>query len=292
METGSGIKTGLKHLIGFTQGRLVHSESGHLQCFPQKTWQAELQVGNQIGIDYIEWLVERQSNPQNPIWTKEGIERIHDGFKTNGLKPYSAVNDYTLDHDLTASTDPIVQTRKLLDCLHQLSFSKVVLPLYDASEISGKPLPPFIAPLREIADHAAELGIEIFLETVLTCENFLALIERVDRPNISVCFDLGNRITLGQDIYEEIGILGQQLRHVHVKDKDSNGHNVILGTGKVDFYRAMQSLADIGYGGAFTFETPRGREPARTAQFHKSVIEFFMRETELEKDEKDQHVAQ
>ena len=38
---------------GIVQGRLVESESGELQCFPQKKWRDEFRLAKESGLDFI-----------------------------------------------------------------------------------------------------------------------------------------------------------------------------------------------------------------------------------------------
>lgn len=268
----------MKPLVGMTQGRLVSSADGRLQSFPQGRWKEELALAREVGFDYIEWMAERQRNDANPIWSDDGVAAIREACEVHGLLFYSVVNDYALDHGLTAGPDAVDQTLHLVTRAAKLGVQKLVLPLYEASEIAHRPHEPFVAPLRRIADHAKRAGVHVCLETSAPVTVVLELQQSVDRSNVSLCFDTGNRIAEGQDIYGDIERLGPQIAHVHVKDKDANGLNVFLGTGCVDFRRVFESLALSGYEEALTFETPRGRDPVATARYHKSVVDFFLHE--------------
>jgi sugar phosphate isomerase/epimerase len=271
----------VRPFLGVTQGRLVPPLDGQLQCFPQASWAHELSLAAEIGLDYVEWLAEQQHNPDNPIWSAEGLEQIRAAHRRAGLRPYSVVNDYVIDHDLTGPGDALAQTLRLLDQAEALGLRTLVLPLYEASEVQGHDYRRFRDPLREIADRTAGANILFCLETILTGAAFLELIDIVDRANVFACFDLGNRIALRQDVCGDIRLVGSLIRHIHIKDKDDEGRNVFLGTGRLDFYRVFEALASMSYRDAFTFETLRGRDPVETAKFHKMFVEFFMRETSL-----------
>ena len=105
--------------------------------------------------------------------------------------------------------------------------------------------------------------------------SLLEIIRKESPTHLAVVFDTGNTVAHGHDIYNEIVILGDLISHIHLKDKDLNNENVLLGTGLVDFYSIMQSLNEINYSGPFTFETHRGRDPIATAIHNRNFIEFL-----------------
>ena len=52
----------------------------------------------------------------------------------------------------------------------------------------------------------------------------------------------------------------------------------MLGTGNVNFKKVFESLLVIEYAGPYTFETCRGKDPLKTAEYNKFFIEFFIQE--------------
>ena len=51
--------------------------------------------------------------------------------------------------------------------------------------------------------------------------------------------------------------------------------NTLLGTGLVNFEEVFYALNDINYDGPFTFETVRGSNPIKTANYNMQLVEFF-----------------
>jgi sugar phosphate isomerase/epimerase len=264
--------------FGVTQGRLVPSRSGHLQCFPQDNWAEEFAIAARLGLRYVELLAERQHNPGNPLWSADGLRAIDRAAKSAGLTLYSTINDYILDYDIVSSAEGLPQCFVWCDAAAALGLTMLVVPLMDASDPAGRDLDGFVAPLRALAERAAGQRMDVVLETIMPMDRLLDLVSRIDRPNVGVCFDTGNRIAQGFDIYAELPRAGALVHHVHIKDKAADGENVFLGTGQVNFHRIAQALAAIGYQRAFTFEAPRGRDPIATGAHHLATIRFFLTE--------------
>ena len=59
---------------------------------------------------------------------------------------------------------------------------------------------------------------------------------------------------------------------MHIKDKDNNGNNVILGSGGVDFKVFFDELKKINYRYNYTFETTRGNNALKNAAFNLSFF--------------------
>lgn len=265
-------------VFGVVQGRLIQSPPGQLQWFPQEAWESEFFLAKALGFNYIELIAERNHNAANPLWTDEGCERIQRVAAENGLLLHAFCNDYIVDHALPGSAEVLDQNLRLISRGKKLGMQKYILPFFEASELTMANAEAYLAPLRRMADVAGDAGILLCLETVLNAKELGQLLERLNHPNIKVVFDTGNRIAFGHDIYGDIRALGDAIRHVHIKDKNSSNANVLLGTGEVDFLKVFQSLKAIQYDGPYTFETFRGADALRTARYHRQFAEFFFTE--------------
>jgi sugar phosphate isomerase/epimerase len=71
--------------FGVVQGRLISSPPGQLQWFPQERWEEEFEFARVLGFSYLELIAERQHNPQNPLWSDAGVQRILELNEENGL---------------------------------------------------------------------------------------------------------------------------------------------------------------------------------------------------------------
>lgn len=271
-------KLNSNNLYGVVQGRLIQSPPGELQWFPQDYWESEFFLASSLGFSYIELIAEEQHNEANPIWSNSGISKIKSLVKRNKLMLPTLCNDYIIPNSLRDSQEVVEQTKQCIDQGEKLGVSKLVLPLFKESEITANNYEGYVDVLRDLAIYAESKNILICLETILTADELLKLFKEILNDNVKCVFDTGNRIAFNHDIYSDIEKLSDYIAHVHIKDKNANNENVILGTGLVDFNRVLESLNKINYSGLYTFETTRGSDPILTAKLHKHMIEFFHQE--------------
>ena len=262
--------------FGIVQGRLTMPPSDELQWFPQELWQNEFELASNIGIDYIELIAEVQHNSENPIWSDNGIEEIIQLVGIYNLSLYALCNDYIVEHSIL---DDIVinQNIELLQQAEKLHINKYIMPLFECSELTVDNMSDYIEPIRTVAKHANDRGITTCLETILTGKELYKLLDMIDCPYVKAVYDTGNRVAFGHDLAGDIRLLGDKIAHVHIKDKDKNNSNVLLGTGLVNFAEVFYALRDINYKEPFTFETTRGVDPLNTAKYNIYLVEFFKR---------------
>ena len=264
--------------FGIVQGRLIQSPEDCLQWFPQEHWESEFFIASTLGYDYIEFIVETQHNENNPVWTEKGIKRILALAERNKLSLHAICNDFIIENKLPGSKSVLEQNRKLISRAKLLGIQKLILPFFEESELTENNFDDYKAPLIEIADVALENNILVCIETILDGRTLLNFLEYANHSNVKCVFDTGNRVAFGHDIYSDILLLGNLIRHIHIKDKNDKNENVLLGTGKVNFKEVFKSIFAIKYSGPYTFETYRGKNPVKTALYNKSFAEFFIQE--------------
>lgn len=105
--------------------------------------------------------------------------------------------------------------------------------------------------LKRVAPKAEKAGVILGIESWLSAEEHMKIIDAVASENVKVYYDVCNAQDMGYDIYKEIRWLGKQdqICEFHLKE---NGF--ILGTGKVDFKKLRSAIADIDYNGWMQME--------------------------------------
>jgi sugar phosphate isomerase/epimerase len=266
--------------FGMVQGRLTQSPPNCLQWFPQDSWEEEFNTAAKIGVNYIELISETFHNPSNPIWTDTGLNRIQELVASNNLSLHALCNDFIIENSLL-DDKVIEQNINLINQIKNLNLQKYVLPLFEISELNSKNMNQYIEPLRIVAKSAFEKGMLTCLETILTGKELIDLLNLIDLPFVKVVYDTGNRVAFGHDLPNDIRLLGSHIAHVHIKDKNNENENTLLGTGLVNFEQVFHALSDINYYGPFTFETVRGSNPIKTAIYNMKVVDFFQENSKV-----------
>jgi len=103
--------------------------------------------------------------------------------------------------------------------------------------------------LKQVAPKAEKAGVFLGIESWLSADQHLEILDRVGSNAVRVYYDLCNSNDRGYDIYKEIRQLGKLICEFHAKE---NG--TLLGQGKIDFKKARAAMDDIGYSGWIQIE--------------------------------------
>ena len=258
----------MSNLIGIMQGRLSPSLMGTQQYFPNETWEMEYGLAAELGFDSIEWVVDLDSFDRNPIFEETGIQRIkalQSRFDISNLtvcadilKETSFIPD---NSQLPSSTIRILE--KLIIGSTEIGAKSLVLPLIEKNSI--KKIQKRIHSydwrkvLKPMLDIAERQNLKLAIESDLPAVELKNWIDSINHTSIGVNFDMGNSVSLGYSIQDEILQLGSYICGVHVKDRKVGGPNVSLGYGDVDFELALKSLNKVSYSGPLILETFRDR---------------------------------
>jgi sugar phosphate isomerase/epimerase len=122
--------------------------------------------------------------------------------------------------------------------------------------------------LKQAAPTAEKLGAIYGIESWLSAEQHMDIIDRVGSPAVQVYYDLGNSHLRGYDIYKEIRWLGKKnICEFHAKD-----YEFLFGHGKVDFKEARRAMDDIGYSGWIQIE---GQMPLGLVRSYKQNLAYL-----------------
>jgi len=103
--------------------------------------------------------------------------------------------------------------------------------------------------LKDVAPQAEKQGIVIGLESYLSAEDNLTILDRVGSPALQVYYDVGNSTDKGRDVLKEIPLLGKRICEIHFKDG-----GFMLGRGRIDFKKVRKALDQIEYSGWIQIE--------------------------------------
>ncbi len=106
--------------------------------------------------------------------------------------------------------------------------------------------------LQELAPRAEKAGVVLGVESYLSAEGHLKILDVVKSKAVQVYYDIFNsHATKGYDFVREIRLLGRErICEVHLKEGPA-----MLGAGKVDWPGVAAVLREIGYDGWVVLET-------------------------------------
>jgi len=123
----------------------------------------------------------------------------------------------------------------------------VLLAFFSKGDIKGDEagIAEVIRRLKKVAPIAEQADVILGIESWLSADELLAIIDKIGSTHVRVYYDVANATEMGYDIYREMKQLGSEyICEVHAKE---NG--ALLGQGKIDFQKVYDTLDEIGYEG-------------------------------------------
>ena len=109
---------------------------------------------------------------------------------------------------------------------------------------------------NEIAEYASKKGVPVDVHPhshagsiIETAEEYERLMAGINPDLIGWCPDTGHIVRGGLDLLSALKKYQNRIKHIHLKDVDSEGKWKIMGQGVCDFRKTLQSLEDAGYSG-------------------------------------------
>ena len=146
-----------------------------------------------------------------------------------------------------------------IDVLKALGVKVVLLAFFGKGDLRDDKAgtDEVVSRLKVVAPKAEKANVILAIESWLSAEQHMDIIQRVGSPAVQVYYDVCNSTDRGYDIYKEIRWLGKKnICEMHMKE---NG--CLLGKGPVDFKKVREALDDIGYTGWMQIEgaVPKGK---------------------------------
>ena len=164
--------------------------------------------------------------------------------------------------------------------LNKLKIKKYILPLYGKSKINLKNKHEIFKNLSNISRLCEKSNIELLVESNMSPKEFKNLKKNISSKNCYFLFDTGNRVLLKKNSVSDIYKFKNNIKHVHLKDKNISNKNVIIGKGKVNFKSIFVALKKIKYKGSFTIESQRGKDiqyqATKNYNFFKTLIRKYI----------------
>jgi L-ribulose-5-phosphate 3-epimerase len=153
-----------------------------------------------------------------------------------------------------------------VDVCKALGTKVVLLAFFGKGDLKGdaEGMTEVVRRLRDVAPKAEKAGVILGIESWLSAEEHIDIIERVGSPAVQVYYDVANSEHMGYDIYKEIRWLGRK----HICEFHMKENGFLLGQGRVDFQKVREAMDEIGYSGWMQIE---GSIPSGQPMFESYV---------------------
>jgi L-ribulose-5-phosphate 3-epimerase len=138
-----------------------------------------------------------------------------------------------------------------IDVCTALGVRVILLAFFGNDDLRDDPdgIKEVVRRLKAVAPKAEKAGVALGIESWLSAEQHLRIIDQVGSSAVRVYYDVCNSNDRGYDIYQEIRQLGKHICEFHAKE---NG--ALLGKGKVNFQKVREAMDAIGYAGWIQIE--------------------------------------
>jgi sugar phosphate isomerase/epimerase len=228
-------------------------------------------VAKEIGLDGVQ--VSLGSLRDNMHLRQPEVQQQYkDAVKATGVEIASlAIGEM---NSIPYKSDPrtIEWVSDSVDVMKALRVKVVLLAFFSKGDLrDDKPgTDEVVKRLKAVAPKAEKAGVILGIESWLSAEAHMDIIQRVGSPAVQVYYDVCNSNDRGYDIYKEIRWLGaKHICEFHAKENGS-----LLGQGKVDFQKVRQAMDDIGYRGWMQIEgaVPKG---GKMLESYKANLKFL-----------------
>ena len=255
------------------QGRLSPIRNSRIQSFPWDSWEKEFEQAQKIGFSVMEWTIDSENFSENPLITKNGLNKIKKLTQQFDIGIPSVTCDYFMENPSWKSDENAIRENltKILDGMTIVGARTLVIPLVDNSAIkSQNDLESAKSFFQILADHLTSNNLQIAFESDFAPRSISEFLLDLSPKVFGINYDTGNSASLGFDPAEELLIYGTRILNVHVKDRILGGSTVPLGEGSADFKTVFGTLAGIKYSGNFILQTARS-----SIGDHVGVIEKY-----------------
>lgn len=249
--------------IGVMQGRLSLPIHDTIQSFPENSWEQEFELAQKIGLDSIEWVFDTYE--KNPIMENE-LGKIKQNIIKNKINVNSVCGDYFMVNKLFNESDYNINKnlkvlKKLAVKCNNIGIKIIEIPLVDNSSLkSEKNIDELVNNLEKILPDLRDLEITLTLEADLPPDQFLELLNRFEEFSVYANYDTGNSASLGFNVKEELEILKDKIKNIHLKDRLLNGKTVPFSAGNTNFDDFFKMIKKIRYSGDLIIQGAREQE--------------------------------
>ncbi|UCG60002.1 MAG: sugar phosphate isomerase/epimerase [Phycisphaerales bacterium] len=216
----------------------------------KRTDPASFEIAKRIGVDGVQ--VDFGSGENDlPLFDQQLQQELLGAAKEHGMEVASLALGVL--NNVPYKSDPRAEqwVARSIDVCKAMGTDVVLVPFFGQGELRNdeKGTDVVVQRFKNIAPKAEEAGVSLAIESWLSADEHMDIINRVGSGAIKVYYDVGNSHKAGYDIYKEIRQIGKHICEVHAKDYDN-----LYGMGSIDFPGVRRAMDDAGYRGWIVME--------------------------------------
>lgn len=212
-----------------------------------------------IGLEGVQ-LSYNSRKDETYLLRPENQQAMREASKKSGVKIASLAIGQLNSVPLKSELKTVKWVSGSIDAAKALGVKVVLLAFFSNGDLrnddAGKKV--VIERLKQLAPKAEKQGVILAIESYLSAQEHLEIIDAVGSKNVRVYYDPRNAADAGHDPYTEIPILGKRklICEVHLKENE-----FLLGQGSIDWPRVRQLLDEINFKGWTHIEgaVPKGK---------------------------------
>ena len=209
----------------------------------------------------------------NPFWSNKSLNDIKKNISQIKFKKIILCDNYTVENLFIEKKTE----QYLINLIDRLSFfkdSKLIIPIVSKKLFLEKIFNKHTILISRLLDYSKNKKVNLSFEIDTNIKIIKKFCKKFSNNKLfAITYDTGNAFLFNKNFYTEINSIKNAINHIHLKDRDFFGNNVVLGQGKIKFDLFFKNLnTPKNYNGTITFETNRGNDPISTANSNYTII--------------------
>lgn len=212
-------------------------------------------LAREIGLDGVQVSV---GTAENNLWLRrpEVRRQYVEASRDAGVEICSLALGELNHVPLMSEPRAAIWTADSIEVAKALDIRIILLAFFGTGELreeNATDMRRVIEVLKELAPRAEKAGVILALETYLSLQGHLEILDAVASPAVQVYYDFYNsHVTKGYDFRKDLKTLGRErICEVHFKE----GPHLLGASGKPDWSAVVATLREIGYDGWIVLET-------------------------------------
>ena len=231
-----------------------------------KTTPEAFPLAKEIGLQGVQVSL---GDPENKLWLRQA--KVQEQYLDASRKADVAISSLAMGllNEIPLMSEPraAVWVADAIEVAKTLKVQVILLAFFGNGELkedNATDMRRVTELLQELAPRAEKAGVILGIESYMSAEGHLKILDKVQSDAVQVYYDFFNsHATKGYDFIKEVKLLGRKrICEVHFKE----GRHLLGGSGKPDWPAAVKALKEIGYDRWLTLETssPSGNLVADT----------------------------